>query len=1207
MHTVKVKIMNTRTLKLALCLLIAIHIHSIRTENIKIQPINEDIKESILSGNNTKLNELAPQQNNELIAYNQLLPYLYSKLPIPASLINQLRKYNINKNMLNKIHSYNKLRRDLHSKLIENEINGYKYNDILSKKLQNLFNSVTQEEKKNFLNLINYLKMFNFDNNKLYNTLHDGNDLFKLISDNRIKYLPFINTDKTLPDLFTNNKVSKEIRRILIQYKISSKDLYDKLINKINPYLLENTKKNNVFHQTENKENAEVGDIKPNNPYELLKERIDDLTSFRKKPRILPLNEKIHYENHANENTNIKPNDGEKREVDESLNKYINELRLMNQIEKEREGLINMKIDNVINPNESNAQEKVALLQPNPNAELLALYMVLSIPGLLSALPSKNKRLPHIKRTKEDILQHSHIEAGRLRNMLMSKNVKETLNKIHDKIKEKNYYKLGSLEMKNFGGVQMVNKKNEAAVRMGHHPFGHEQSHNLVSDNNYYDAPKLPEYGSEPINNYKEEKHINGLKLYSELKSKNNLESLKLGVTGNDDMDGNHIFNSISNAVRKEMETNQLGSKDNQLFDQLQNSKNNDLDEKNIAYFDKIKGQSLFNKLVAQGNSGVWKEDTVYSKKSNAENPNTENLINGKELFNILRDKNVDVRTKKATENEAPKDTVQKIEGEHLFDLLNPSGADTVHKMEVGEPQVNMNKFYEKLYQEFMKDNKGTLNKLDTNINKNKVVWHDQNVEIPNISAEDMNENKKQHIIKAENENNDHDGDNSKEGEYFLYGRDKVLSINSERTKFCNITLRPLLETDFMSKSKGKNGTSINFKRIRRSYHAEFSSSELRERQATLGLVLNKILDQFKITSPRGNISHSNTAEFTIPRRPSSWINMDLTYVTKIRNLGSTTDFMFSKDADIDANVLAAFYRSITTTTSKTTTPRLTLSDIEKPKTLNKKLLLLRIKHLGNAVHLNYSCNIVISRIRNIVEKLPFNITVKNNNLNQENSSVLTLRQSDFCKESLGSFQYTQICNEPTPFQTFRPYSTFKRRSSSKSKHVQSKFTNKTFIENRLRLNMLPDLETYQADRRIIENNGTYLIYFSEKDKIEGAEYVDDLLALYPNDPDILHRKFNKDQLEQQLRNYNAIFDDLSLETKRKYYITLDIYSRMDHIEQVKTGGKIVISNPNEETPSSDELKVLYDEFSHDFTDDSRDIEENSSAGNRNTQRRLVF
>lgn len=1195
MHTVKIIMSCTSKLTIQLSLIIAIHIHSTRPENIKIQSFNNDLKNSILNGNNTKLNELAPQYNNELVAYNQLLPYLYSKLPIPTSLINQLRKYNINKNMLNKIHSYNKLRRELHSKLIENEINGYKYNDILSKKLKTLFKSVNQEEKKNFLNLINYLKMFNFENNKLYNTLHDGNDLFKLINDNKMKYLPFINTDKTLPDLFINNKVNKEIRRILIQYKISSKDLYDKLINKINPYLLEDMNKKSLgqISRTENK--VQLKDIEANNPYELLKERIEDLTSFRKKPRILPLNEDIQKKNNVDKNARV-DNNAEKKEVeiDASLNKYINDLRLMNEIEKERNELVNMKIDHLTNPNKNNARDNAALLQPNPNAELLALYMVLSIPGLLSALPSRNKRLPHIKKTKEDILQHSHIEADKLYNQLIKKNTKDSLKKIHDAMKEEKYYnKLGGFDIDNFNveKVASENKKGEDAIKMGHHPFGHQHSHNLVSDNNYYDAPQLPQYETEPLNCGKG-KQINGHALYSALRSKSKWASRKLTVNDNNKMAGNNIFHVLSNTFPKDVQENHVDFKvnGNQLFAHLHNGKNNIED----SLYKEIDRQALFDKLKAQGNKGGWIEDTVYSKNSDKNNQNKGMYIDGKELFNLMSDKNVGISKEKNMKTEVQKE--HHIKGQDLFDLFDPSDTEyKVQKIDDGKPKLNMDKFYQKLYQKFVKDNKGTLNAMDTQKHKNKAVWHHQNVEVPNISAVDMNDNKKENIVRAENENDDHD---SNQGKYNLQSRKIVMSNKLDNSKSLDINalLKPL-ETDLICQYQVGNKTA-NMKRSRRSFYDDFSSFELRERQATLGYVLDKILNQFKITDPR-KLSDKNTEKFTFPFTPSSWINLDLTPFARKQNLGYTTDFMFSKDADIDASLLAEFYRSLATTTSQTTTAKLTLADIAKPKKLNKELLLLRIHHLRNALCLKYSYTLLSSRIKDVINRPPPNVTFQNTDSKQENSSLSLLRETNY-SESLGSFQDAQTY-QPTTFETFRPYSTFRSRISTKTEQSQNKTRNKVMIEKRLRSNMLPDVETYHADRRILENNGTYIVRLSNKDKIVGAEYVDDLLALYPDDPDILHRKFNKEQLEKQIRNYNAIFDELSEETKRKYYITLDIYSRMDHIEQVKTGGKIVILNANEKTPSSDEMKVLYDEFSNDFTDNC----ENYSDKNFIEQRRI--
>lgn len=738
--------------------MVIFQIHSTSAENVQVQALNKDVKENTVSGNNTKLNQLAPQYSNELVAYNQLLPYIYSKLPIPVSLINQLRKYNINKNMLNKIHSYNRLRRELHSKLIENEISGYKYNDILSKKLQNLFKSVNQEEKKNFLNLINYLKMFNFDNNKLYNTLHDGNDLFKLINDNKIKYLPFMNSDKMLPDIFTNNKVNKEIKRILIQYKISSKDLYNKLINKINPVLLKDMNKNSAVADPEQK--VQIKNVEANNPYELLKERIEDLTSFNKKPRILPLNKELPKAK-VSKNINIQQvNTEQKKLIDGSLDKYIKELKLLNEIEKEKDQLCNTKIEDLINPKKNTNEQKTALLQPNPNAALLALYMVLSIPGILSALPDKTKKLPYIRKSKEDILQHSHIEAGKLYSYLMNKNVKESLKKIHAEMKkEKHRNKQEGLNINEFHGEKeaLDNKKNPVAknpMKSRYHPFGHQHSHVLVDDN-YYDAPQLPQYEMNPLKDEKSLK-INAHELYSALQGRNKLASNKLSVHGKHE-----------NAQEKHVDF-KIGGK--QLFAHLQGLQNNSpkdqLNKQNVDH--KIDGKILFDRLAkSEKNKGGWKEDTIYSKKSdNAKqllhnemnvNEHEGGLIDGRILFNLLKDKQSGVNRQRVM-NKIKNDETNRIKGQDLFDLLDPSRqymykAPTGAKY--GEPKVNMNKFYEKLYREFMKDNNGILNAMNSKTNQNKAVWHDQNLEIPNISAIDMNEISKQNVVKAEHDNNE--------------------------------------------------------------------------------------------------------------------------------------------------------------------------------------------------------------------------------------------------------------------------------------------------------------------------------------------------------------------------------------------------------------------------------------------------------------------
>uniref|UniRef100_A0A8D8LLS5 Uncharacterized protein n=1 Tax=Cacopsylla melanoneura TaxID=428564 RepID=A0A8D8LLS5_9HEMI len=420
-------------------------------DNIQLKTIHKEVKETVLAANNSRLSGLSSPDNNEQVAYNQLLPYLDSKLPIPISLMNQLRKYNINRNMLNKIHSYNMLRRELHGKLIENEIDNAKYSEVLSKKFQSLFKSVTQEERKNFLNLINYLKMFNFDNKKLYDTLHNGNDLLKLINDNKIKYLPFMNTDKKLPDLFTNNKINNEIKSILIQYKISSKDLYNKLINKINPVLLEDMNKNTQLAEPENK----IEDIALKNPYNILREKIQELTSFNKKPRIIPLNEPLPKVGTI-QNVQTECKNTHKKQIDKSLDKYIKDLRLLNEIERERDQIINTKIDELVYPNKNVQKIGILHLKRNPIAELVGLYLAMS--GALFASPNNIKRLPHIKKTKEDTLPQSHVEAGKLYNHLMNKNLKDSLNKIQNIVQEnKHLEKLDDLndEMNGFNKIDI--------------------------------------------------------------------------------------------------------------------------------------------------------------------------------------------------------------------------------------------------------------------------------------------------------------------------------------------------------------------------------------------------------------------------------------------------------------------------------------------------------------------------------------------------------------------------------------------------------------------------------------------------------------------------------------------------------------------------------------------------------------------------------
>ncbi|KAI5716269.1 hypothetical protein M8J76_003753 [Diaphorina citri] len=668
----------------------------------------------------------------------------------------------MNKNMLNKIHSYNMLRRDLHSKLVENEIDTLKYNEILGKKFHNLFKNINQEEKKNFLNLINYLKMFNFDNKKLYNSLHDGNDLFKLINDNKIKYLPFMNSDKTLPDLFTNNKVNKEMKRILIQYKISSKDLYDKLINKINPFLLEDMNKNIQSIQSENK--AQIEEVETKNPYQLLKERIEDLTSFNKKPKILPLNEKISLSN--KNNVDMKADTKvQKKEVDASLNKYIKHLRLLNAIEQERSELVNRKIEDLINPNKNKEQQKIAILQPNPNAELLALYIVLSIPGVISSLKNKMKE-QHIKKRKEEILQNSHVEAGKLYNYLMNENVQGSLKKIHNFVKKEKHlnhltgFNINPNHFKDEKNIQADKKNLEEQIEMKRHPFGHENSDPLIHDDNYYDAPVIPEYQNRPYG-HKNDFKIDAHNLYSILRKKD--KANLLNDREHYAIEGNDLFNILSKSLPKNSKTQDVYKIDGHQLKShlLQKAQNNEpIHELKESFDHKIDGNVLLNLLRQPKpndgllNKNIRDEQSIKTKDSMHaanDNKNTQNhgdFIDGNTLFNILKDSNKDIlgETMKNKNINVENDAKQ-IKGQDLFHLLKPRAS----KVDVNNEEIGLDKMYKNLYNAYLKDNKGVIGALDAK-KKNEVFWDNQNVEIPNISSLNVNDNTKQNPVRAGNE-----------------------------------------------------------------------------------------------------------------------------------------------------------------------------------------------------------------------------------------------------------------------------------------------------------------------------------------------------------------------------------------------------------------------------------------------------------------------
>lgn len=1139
---------------LFLLILTILQMSPIEGENIiPIKAFNKELKENIFTANSSKLDEISSSYNNELVSYNQLLPYLESKLPIPISLINQLRKYRINQNMLNKIHSYNLLRRQLHGKLIDNEIDGMKYSEILSEKFKTMFKNINQEEKKNFLSLVNYLKMFNFDNKKLYNALHDGNALLKLINENKMKYLPFENSDKKLPDIFVNNKINQEIKRILIQYKISSQDLYNKLANKISPLLLEDMNKNSQLVEPVSKN--VIKDIETNNPYDDLKARIEDLTSFNKKPKILPLNEPIQI-NKMNLNVETKNTKQTQKKIDESLNKYIRDLTLLNAIEKERDSILNTKMDDLNQP-----KNKIAIgVKPNPLVELLALYLALSIPGILPV--SKNfytdtvKKLPYIKRTKEEILQHSHVEGSKLYDYLINKNVKESFKKIRNiATKEKSLNHLDGLnnELKKFKELK------------NNHDFDR-----FVQGDNYYDAPRIPDYDRRPVDY--EDMKINGHKLFAALESKNKVNKLNKD-NENYKIEGNKLFHHLRKTKSEKKIINQedRGIDGHNLANligmhRLQNDMKKENKIQNIAV--KLDGTELFNKLserhIPRNKMTNNEVPSVAVNKKEGDN----DLIDGKILQKLLQNEPMPSKNMKSNEN-------NEIKGDHLFNILSPIDSKEFDKINQKNQnsKINLNKFYKKLYKEFSKNNQGVLNVLH---DKNKMQWKDQNVEIPNISSLEMNDSTRQKVIKAEHTNNDKE---SNEGKYNMkYGRTQVKDeLQNENGYFRGIL-------DYLV----FGNVSID-KRPRRSINNfnNFENND-QERQVTLNFVLNKILREFEITRTGGKTILSTEK---IPTFDSSILltqDNDSNTPT-MHTSGFTTDFMFSKDADIEYCDQCLPTTRSKTTIIKSTTPKLTLMDVQKPKVLNKDFLLLRIQQYKKPFDLNYTYFYRNNHIKEAIIRLPVKPLLKIQNNSQENNQNLNIKNKfdDFSISTTMDYlklkeYFGHISTQTETLETFRAYSTLHRsnRKENMKNSKCSKSDNKTLIARRLLDNMLPNIEEYQSRTHIEEINNTVIMHLSDKDKVIGAEYVDDLISLYPDDPDILHKKFNKDKLEKQLAGYNKIFDQLSEETKRKYYITLDIFSRMHHIEQTRFG-KIVINNVHTETPSSDEIKILYDEFSH--------------------------
>ncbi|XP_008475762.1 uncharacterized protein LOC103512757 [Diaphorina citri] len=134
-----------------------------------------------------------------------------------------------------------------------------------------------------------------------------------------------------------------------------------------------------------------------------------------------------------------------------------------------------------------------------------------------------------------------------------------------------------------------------------------------------------------------------------------------------------------------------------------------------------------------------------------ANNKNTQNhgdFIDGNTLFNILKDNNKVIlgETMKKKNINVENDANQ-IKGQDLFDLLKPRAS----KVDVNNEEIGLDKMYKNLYNAYLKDNKGVIGALDAK-KKNEVFWDNQNVEIPNISSLNVNDNTKQNPVRAGNE-----------------------------------------------------------------------------------------------------------------------------------------------------------------------------------------------------------------------------------------------------------------------------------------------------------------------------------------------------------------------------------------------------------------------------------------------------------------------
>ncbi|XP_017301033.1 uncharacterized protein LOC108252813 [Diaphorina citri] len=393
------------------------------------------------------------------------------------------------------------------------------------------------------------------------------------------KYLQLVDSHFYISKIGMNNVFIGNIYRSTYQY---GDNIVDTVHNtKRNNIAVNNIPNENIVNPNnggsvnianENIVHANLGDVemkkvrvrspkptspKPPRPKRTKPDEYDDVEDINKEVTILgkiraclPLNEKISLSN--KNNVDMKADTKvQKKEVDASLNKYIKHLRLLNAIEQERSELVNTKIEDLINPNKNKEQQKIAILQPNPSAELLALYIVLSIPGVISSLTNKMKE-QHIKKRKEEILQNSHVEAGKLYNYLMNKNVQGNLKKIHNFVKKEKHlnhltgFNINPNHFKDEKNIQADKKNLEEQIEMKRHPFGHENSDPLIHDDNYYDAPVIPDYQNRPYG-HKNDFKIDAHNLYSILRKKD--KANLLNDREHYAIEGNDLFNILSKSL----------------------------------------------------------------------------------------------------------------------------------------------------------------------------------------------------------------------------------------------------------------------------------------------------------------------------------------------------------------------------------------------------------------------------------------------------------------------------------------------------------------------------------------------------------------------------------------------------------------------------------------------------------------------------------